>query len=102
MLVIPTIAAPSQTLSVALAGQSCRINLYEKPNWGLFLDLYVNDLLIIGGTLCQDTMLTVRDAYLGFIGDLTFIDTQGSDDPLAAGLGTRWLLIYIEAGELWA
>jgi hypothetical protein len=102
MLVIPTIAAPSQILSVSLAGQSCRINLYEKTPWGLFLDLYVNDALIIAGTLCQDTLLTVRDKYLGFIGDLTFIDTQGSDDPLASGLGARWLFIYIEASELWS
>lgn len=39
--------------------------------------------------------LIVRSAYLGFIGDLAFIDTQGTSDPIYAGLGTRFQLVYL-------
>jgi hypothetical protein len=99
MLVIPTNAVPNQTLSVNLAGQSCRINVYQKTT-GLFVDLYVNDALIIGGVLGLNTVLIVRDGYFGFIGDLTFLDSQGLDDPISTGLGGRWSLVYIEAAEL--
>jgi hypothetical protein len=99
MLVIPTNAVPSQTLSVILAGQPCRINVYQKTT-GLFVDLYVNDALIIGGVIGLNTVLIVRDVYLGFVGDLTFLDSQGLDDPLSTGLGSRWSLVYIESAEL--
>jgi hypothetical protein len=95
MLVIPTSSAPSQTLSVVLASQPCRIDIYQKAP-GLFADLYVSDALIVGGALCLNTVLLVRDAYLGFVGDLAFFDMQGRDDPIYAGLGSRWLLFYVE------
>lgn len=98
MLVVPLAAVPSQTLSVLLAQQSCRINVYAKTT-GLFLDLYVNDGLIIGGVICQNTVLIVRDQYFGFAGDLAFFDLQGSTDPVYTGLGTRYILGYIAVGE---
>lgn len=45
--------------------------------------------------------------YLGFQGDLVFIDTQASalvptEDPQAAGLGTRWQLLYFSVADLQA
>jgi hypothetical protein len=92
--VIPLTASPNQTVDVTLAGQYCRINIYQK-SVGLFLDLYVNDTLIIGGVLCLNRVKIVRDIYLGFIGELAFIDTQGNDDPNTTGLGTRFILAYI-------
>jgi len=98
MQVIPTTATPSQTLSVVLAGQPCRINIYAKST-GLFLDLYVSDVLIIGGVICLNTVLIVRDGYLGFTGDLAFFDLQGQDDPQPEGLGSRWLLCYVETTD---
>lgn len=99
MLLIPTLATASQTLTVQLAGQSTRINIYQKST-GLFCDVYVNDALIIGGVLCQDANRIVRSAYLGFIGDLAFFDMHGDEDPLAAGLGIRWILVYLEAADI--
>jgi hypothetical protein len=99
MLNVPILATASQILSVSLAGQSCRIDIYQKTP-GLFLDLYVNDILIVAGVLGRNSTLMVRDVYLGFIGDLTFFDTQGSDDPLYSGLGARWLLLYLDAAEI--
>jgi hypothetical protein len=46
--------------------------------------------------LCRDLVYLVREAYLGFTGDLTFIDAEGADDPQYSGLGSRWQLVYIE------
>jgi hypothetical protein len=99
MLIIPTAPVPSQELSVQLSGQDCRIALYKKTT-GMFCDVWVSDFLIIGGVLCLDRNRIVRDAYLGFIGDLAMTDTQGTDDPETAGLGSRWLLTYLEPADL--
>jgi hypothetical protein len=99
MLSVPIQAVPAQTFTTTLGNQNCRINIYQK-NTGLFLDLYVNDALIIGGVICQNANPIVRDAYLGFIGDLAFLDLQGTTDPVSTGLGSRYSLIYLEASDL--
>ena len=99
MLIVPLAATPSQTISVTLAGQSCRIAVYQKST-GLFVDLYINDVLAIGGVICLDRVRIVRDAYLGFIGDLGFYDAQGRADPDYTGLGNRFLLSYLETTDL--
>lgn len=98
MLIIPIIDTPSQSLKVQLAGQNCKINLYQKST-GFFCDLYVNDALIVGGVICENLNRIVRSAYLGFTGDLMMMDTQGSDDPSTPGLGARFLLCYIETSD---
>ncbi len=99
MLNVPIQAVPSQTFAVVLANQSCRINLYTKRQ-GLFVDLYVNNAPIVTGVIALDANLIVRDAYLGFIGDLAFFDTQGADDPTYLWLGSRYVLLYLEAADL--
>ena len=96
MLTIPLAAVASQRLSVNLAQQNCGLNVYQKST-GLFLDLYVAGNLVISGVLCRDRVYLAREAYLGFTGDLAFIDSEGRDDPQYTGLGTRWQLRYIEA-----
>lgn len=99
MQIIPLVDTYSQTLSVTLAGQSCRIALYTKST-GLFCDLYVNDVLIIGGVICQNLNRIARSLHLGFVGDLCFLDTQGKADPASPGLGARFLLCYLETSDL--
>jgi hypothetical protein len=108
MLVIPTVATPSQTLTVVLAGQQTMLDLYQRST-GFFCDVYVNDVLIIGGVICQNGNRIVRDAYLGFIGDFAFYDTQATlgtngvldgADPTYQGLNTQFLLIYLEQSDL--
>ncbi len=99
MNIIPLRAVPSQSFSVVLAGQNCQINVYEKST-GMYLDLYVNHRPIVTTTLCHDRVRLVRDTYRGFIGDLTFIDTRGYADPVYTGLGDRFILAYLEAGDL--
>ncbi len=99
MLIVPLQPVSSQTVSVSLANQPCTINV-RSMSTGLYCDLYVNNTLIIGGVICQNANVIVRDAYLGFVGDIAFLDTQGTDDPVYTGLGTRWVLAYFAPSEL--
>jgi hypothetical protein len=98
MQIIPLKAAPNQTVTVGLSGQVCQINVRQRRT-GLFLDLYVANVLVIAGVLCQDRNPMVRSAYLGFTGDLSWIDTQGTDDPTYDGVGSRWFLTYLTAAD---
>ncbi|WP_432778202.1 hypothetical protein QZL74_14595 [Burkholderia gladioli pv. alliicola] len=99
MQIIPLSAVASQKLSVMLAQQNCQIAVYQKTT-GLYLDLQVNNAPIRTAMLCRDRVFLVRFAYLGFVGDLAFFDTQGVDDPDYTGLGTRFQLVYLEASDL--
>lgn len=91
--IVPLSDAPSQSVSIALGQQSCRIVIYTKstnvptneaistdpPSYEntnpVFMDLYVNDALVVGGVICLSGVRLVRDAYLGLVGDLAIIDT---------------------------
>jgi hypothetical protein len=105
MLIVPLQPVVAQTLSITLGGQPCQLRVYQKST-GLFVDLYVNNALIIGGVIALNGTRIVRDAYLGFVGDLFFADmfttpTQEGADPVGgAQLGARWLLFYLEASEI--
>ncbi|MDX3986173.1 MAG: hypothetical protein QHC88_13055 [Achromobacter sp.] len=96
---IPLRAVPSQSLNVVLAGQSCQINVYEKST-GLYLDLFLSHRPIVTAALCHDRVRIVREAYRGFVGDLSFLDTRGHADPVYTGLGGRFVLVYLEAADL--
>lgn len=113
---IPLSAVPSQTLNVVLAGQNCQIAAYQKQPVvdvygvaaGLFFDLTVNNVPIANTIKCLDrARLLIGRQYLGVIGDFMFLDTQGTgppdftgSPPYYAGLGSRFLLIYLEASDL--
>jgi len=99
MLSIPLTPVPSQTLNSVLSGQNCTLNIYTLST-GLFMDVLINGISIVSGVLCVNRSRIVRNAYLGFIGDLVFTDTQGTNDPDYTGLGTRYALIYLEASDL--
>ena len=99
MLSIPLSAVASQTVNTVLGGQNVTLNVYTLST-GLFMDVLVNGIAIITGVLCLNQVRVVRDAYLGFIGDLAFSDTQGSNDPDYTGLDSRYALIYLEASDL--
>lgn len=115
--VVPLQPLASQRLSVTLGGQNCAMRVFfrsiqvplpseiptEPPVYGrvepCFLDLYTVDAQgltqqIITGVICQDRNRIVRNGYLGFVGDLAFVDTQGTSDPEIATLGSRYLLTY--------
>jgi len=84
---------PSQTLTIQLGTQQCTINVYQKST-GLYLDLNVAGTQILNTMLCLDRVALIRESYLGFIGQLFFVDTQGTDDPYYTGFGTRFILVY--------
>jgi hypothetical protein len=99
MMIVPIQALPSQSALITLGGQNCNVTVYQKST-GMFLDLAVSGRPIISGAICRDRVLLVRQAYLGFTGDLSFMDTQGTEDPRFTGLGARWVLMYLTPDDL--
>lgn len=99
MLTVPLQAIPSQVVTATLGGQSCQIAVYERAT-GLFCDLSAAGVPVISGVQCQNMNRIVRDEYLGFLGDLLFVDTQGSSDPDYTGLGTRFVLVYLQETDV--
>ena len=93
MQVIPLSTVPSQDFTVQLNGQTCSINLYQKST-GLFFDLNLNGVQIVTAMLCLHGVSLVQQTYLGFVGTLMFIDTEGVEDPFYTGLGARFILTY--------
>lgn len=93
---IPLAAVPAQVLTVRLGNQPCRIAVRQKST-GMFLDLYVADKPIVLGVICLDRTYMIRSAYLGFVGDLAFVDTQGRSDPLFGGLTDRYKLLWVSS-----
>lgn len=91
MLTIPIVATASQTLSVTLGGQFCKLAVYQKST-GVFLDLIVNAATVNSGCICLDRVSIIRLA--GFNGELRFVDTQGTSDPDYTGFNTRYKLVY--------
>lgn len=103
-LIVPLQPVASQVVNVVLNGQQTTLRVYQA-GVPLYMDVSVNDALIIGGVVCEQNNEIVRDAYLGFIGDFAFFDTQpdpslGPLDPQPSGLGTRWILAYFFPSEL--
>lgn len=84
---------------MTLGEQLVTLKVYQKF-YGLFIDVTVDDALIVGGVICQNRNRIVRSVYLGFVGDLCFLDNQGADDPDYTGLGTRFSLAYLTADDL--
>ncbi len=99
MLAIPILDVPSQIFKITLANQICEIHLTTRHT-GLYCDMYVNNVLIIGGVLCENVNRIVRSLYLGFVGDFIFTDTQGNLDPSWPGLGGRFQFCYLTAADL--
>lgn len=94
MRIIPLQAVPAQTLSVLLAAQNCQISVFQKGS-RVYMTLSVNNTLILSTVICRNRVKIVRYAYLGFIGDLVFIDKQGDADPDYTGFNTRFKLVYL-------
>ncbi len=99
MQVIPLQAVPNQVLQVQLAAQPCVIEVVQYA-YGLFVTLSVGNSLIVAGVLAENLNRIVRSLYLGFVGDLIFNDTQGTDDPVYTGFGSRFELVYLEESDL--
>lgn len=99
MQLVPLQPTPSQTLQVLLNQQLVRLNVRQQL-YGLFVDVLVDESLVVGGVLAHNLCRIVRYAYLGFAGDFTFADAQGTEDPNFAGLGGRFELLYLSPADL--
>lgn len=90
---IPISPSPSQTFTIQLGTQNCRINLNQKST-GLFFDLFIDESPVVQSMICLNLVGLVRESYLGFVGQLAFVDVQGNSDPYYTGFGTQFLLVY--------
>lgn len=117
MQVVPLSAVPSQTLSVGLGGQSVQINVYQLGAGyatRMYIDVISNGVVILTARLCRafgglpntsPRFIMTGRHYLGFLGDLLFVDTQANtnnptQDPQYTGLGARWQLLYFSVADL--
>lgn len=98
MRIIPVKSLASQTLGVLLNEQNTLINVYQKF-YGLYIDVFLNDVLVIGGVIARDRNRIIRSEYFNYLGDFAFFDTEGDDDPDYTGLGERFLLAYLTEDE---
>lgn len=99
MRTVSLVPQKSQSISVNLAGQQCTIRLIQRESF-MYMDLTVNGNPIMQGVPCLYGNKMVGYSYLGFKGDLVFIDNDGQNDPSYEGLGSRYILYYIEEAEL--
>ena len=96
MIIIPLSAVPSQALNVTLRDKNCQISVYTLGSENrLYLDAFIEGSPIITCVLCHDRVKLIQLEYLGFPGDLAFVDSQGVEDPVYSGLGSRFFLAYL-------
>lgn len=95
---IPIQPIPSQLVKVVLGGQNVQIFIYQKDQ-GLFVDINSDGVDIVVGVIARDAVPIICREYMGFIGNIIFVDTQGNSDPTYSGLGSRFSLVYLTADE---
>ena len=95
---IPVQSVPVQNLKVVLGGQNCELLIYQKTQ-GLFVDVSANGVAVVNATIARDSVPLVSRNYVGFLGNVLFIDTQGNDDPFYTGIGSRFTLVYLMDAE---
>lgn len=100
-IVVPLQPIANQAVTTALNNQDVQLNVYQKST-GLYVDLYMNNNPVptMAGMLGYNLRPMILSAYLGFVGELVFIDIEGDLDPYYTGLGTRFNLVYLLPSEL--
>jgi hypothetical protein len=98
MLLIPLKPVANQTTTTILGGQVVRIAVRQMTT-GVYLTAWKDNEVIQSGILCVDRVRMLDSNYDGFIGGFMFIDSQGLENPDYTGIGSRWNLFYLEAGE---
>lgn len=100
MITIPLQPIPAQAFDITLNGQPCRIVLYQKGGY-FYMDLTVNNAVVVQGRMVLNNVWIVRYAYLGLAGDLFMYDTMGTNDgPTYDLLGSRYRLYYATPDEI--
>jgi hypothetical protein len=93
---IPLSATPSQSFEVQLAPT----RLAKITIRTIGVQLYFTLEGVVTNRICRDRQRLLVDAqYHEFGGDFAFVDTQGAEDPVWTGLGSRFLLVYLDDDE---
>ena len=82
-----------------LGNQNCSLSVYMLGTC-LFVDTAVNGVIISAAVLGRTGVSLVPTTYLGFLGQLLFVDTQGTSDPTYDGLGSRYQLLYATPADI--
>lgn len=98
MQIIPLQSVANQIVKVVLAGQNCQISLNTR-NDSIFVDVNVNGVDLVCNVIAQNLNQIICSQYVGFSGQLMFIDSSQSDDPVFSGLGSRYFLMYLSESE---
>lgn len=96
---ISLIQSKGQQISVTLGDQRVTLAISQRST-GMFIDIGLNEEWIAQGVICLNCNKLVRYPYLKFKGEIFFVDTIGSDDPVYDQLGTRFKLFYATAEEM--
>jgi hypothetical protein len=81
-----------------LNGQVVRVAVREMTT-GVYLTAWLDNVVIQSTILCVDRVRMMDSNYDAFVGGFMFMDSQGISDPESSGIGSRWNLYYLEAGE---
>lgn len=106
MIIVPLKQVANQNLTITLNNQVCTISLRQLGDY-LFASLSVAGVALLTNMMCLNRVLLVRQAYLGFTGDLVVVDLQGQTDPGALayqqlytpGGSGRYALVYLAPGD---
>jgi len=104
MLIVPLAQVPNQSRLVSLNSQNCQFNVYQKST-GLFMDILLekNGAMapILSGVLCRNQCPLVMTSYLGFVGELMWVDTFSTNmDPVYTGFSAQFQLMYLFPAEI--
>ena len=119
-LIVPTAGVPNQSFNVVLDSQAVTLAIYTQPvppqyyllgqpntyqETGtmlvVFMDVTYQSSPVKTCTQCVNLGRILSNTQYGpLVGDFIWVDTQGSLDPQWPGLGTRWQLVYLEAGDV--
>lgn len=113
MQAVPLSPVSSQTVQFVAGGQNCQLSVYTNDGYDysdptlntekdyIAIDFAYNGIQMTNTQNCLNLKrLLVNRQYLGFVGDFMFVDTQGTSDPEFDGLGSRYVLLYLEAADL--
>lgn len=98
-LQVPLQPVPSQQLQIVLGDQNTQIAVYLiGPK--IFVDVAANGADISTAVLALNGVFLVPTVYFGFIGNLIFVDTQGTSDyPTYEGLNSRYVMLYVTEAD---
>lgn len=91
---IPLSKSASQSMQITLNGQNCSLFLTQRDG-RMYCALSVSNVSIWKSVLCHDRTPIRQFRVQKFVGNLVFVDRDGSSDPVHTGFGERYRLYYI-------